>query len=68
MLGYDVVSVVAGLAGMRAVVVAKDNQTSVTGITKANLVKSLSHVAQNVINTVLTDRDDNWTKSWVWHN
>ena len=63
MLGYDVVAVAAGLAGMRAVVVAKDNQTSVIVITKANLVKSLSHVAQNVINTVLTDRDDNWTKS-----
>mgnify|MGYP001429205139 CR=1 FL=1 len=64
MLGYDVVAVAAGLAGMRAVVVAKDNQTNVIVITKANLVKSLSHVAQNVINTVLTDRDDNWTKSW----
>ena len=63
MLGYDVVAVAAGLAGMRAVVVAKDNQTNVIVITKANLVKSLSHVAQNVINTVLTDRDDNWTKS-----
>ena len=62
-MGYDVVAVAAGLAGMRAVVVAKDNQTNVIVITKANLVKSLSHVAQNVINTVLTDRDDNWTKS-----
>ena len=63
MLGHDVVSVTVGLSGMRASVAAKDNQTSVTVITKANLVKSLSHVAQNVINTVLTDRDDNWTKS-----
>jgi len=68
LLGFDVVVIGSRLADMRVAVAAKDNGASITVITKAHLVRSYSNASQGVINSALTDRNDNWTKSWFWHN
>ena len=65
MLGYNVVVVGSGLAGMRVALAAKDNRPSVTVITKAHPIRSHSNATQAVINATLTDKNDNCTTSWL---
>lgn len=60
MFDHDVLVVGAGLAGMRAAIVAHRAGANVAIISKVHPVRSHSNAAQGGINAALTDRGDNW--------
>ena len=60
MIEHDVLVVGAGLAGMRAALVAYEMGVDVAVISKVHPVRSHSSAAQGGINAALTDRGDNW--------
>ena len=60
MLEHDVLVVGAGLAGMRAALVARQNGANTGIISKVHPVRSHSSAAQGGINAALVDRGDSW--------
>ncbi len=57
---FDVLVLGAGLAGMRAALVAHEGGAKVAILTKVHPVRSHSNAAQGGINAALTDRGDAW--------
>ena len=57
---FDVLVMGAGLAGLRAALVAHETGATVAVITKVHPVRSHSNAAQGGINAALTDRGDKW--------
>ena len=60
MFTHDVLVIGAGLAGMRAALVARDSGVDVAVISKVHPVRSHSNAAQGGINAALTERGDPW--------
>ena len=57
---HDVLIIGAGLAGMRAALVARNSGVDVAVVTKVHPVRSHSNAAQGGINAALTDQGDDW--------